>query len=41
MFDLDRQLSIEMNEVRKNRPEPLKGVAHHVHDMLSFKRRGS
>jgi len=39
MFDLDRQLSMELSVARLNRPDPLNGVAHHVHQMLDAKRR--
>ena len=40
MFDLDRELSVELNAIRMKLPRSLRGVAHHVHAMLSSKRRG-
>ena len=40
LYDLDRELSVELNAIRMKLPQSLRGVAHHVHAMLSSKRRG-
>ena len=39
LLDLDRRLGQELNTARANRKPPIRGVARHVHDMLTSKRR--
>ena len=38
LLDLDRRLGEELNTARANKRPPIRGVAHHVHEMLSAKR---
>jgi ribosomal protein L37E len=41
LYDLDRQLSLELNQARlAKKALEMKGTAHHVHDALAAKRRG-
>ena len=39
LLDLDRRLGEELNIARANRKPRLRGVAYHVHELLSAKRR--
>ncbi len=39
VLDLDRRLGQELDTARANKKPPIRGVARHVHEMLSSKRR--
>ena len=39
LLDLDRRLGEELKRARANKKPPLRGVARHVHEILSSKRR--